>query len=594
MHPTGIVADKADEPVVGDEVSRVAEPAAAGGLAAGAGLGAAGAAAVHAVEPSQDAAPTVAPETEAADTPIADMNRPDEPDADEDSSDDDDDGPEDVSGYKGHDTAGAADRFPDIDESPQDVGAAAAVEPKHEERTVPGGLEDVTAASVVAPASSAPVDPSAIGSVAGERTASTTSIAPVSRQETGAPATPAEAASEVEQTPAAAAAAGGLGVAALAAGAGALTLGERGTADVQPEVSSPTDDVPLSQLMAAQNPKAAGVEPSVSPSSSIKTRRAPPPAPVRSGTALSAASPAAAPTVLAAEPTSGTAAPVKPVEASTNPFGMDDFGAGAKPHPTHGDSGSGSGFDDFDSAFEDLGPSEAVPNAAAAAQARQVQCHRAASTTRLTTTLTLCRRSARCAAGVLRVRVRARQPLEPFLPPQREVRRIRLTISMRRSTALPLPPPPPPLLLLLLQLRPRLGRRPTLRLASALMMRSTRRPAQLRCGVDSRIDREHLCRAGVSSPTAAEGTYAPPLALLLVSTLRPRCLRARAHARRRTRPRTTPVRSRRRWAGQAAVRYGLYASGRDQCAGEVQLSHRKGAGTTARLDQLSARAHACI
>ncbi|ETS65211.1 hypothetical protein PaG_00278 [Moesziomyces aphidis] len=315
--PTGVVADKADEPVVGDEVSRVAEPAAAGGLAA-------------------------------------------------DSSDDDDDGPEDVSGYKGHDTAGAAERFPDIDDSTQDVGAAAAVEPKHEERTVPGGLEDVTAASVVTPASSAPVDPSAIGSVAGERTASTTSIAPVSRQETGAPATPAEAASEVEQTPAAAAAAGGLGVAALAAGAGALTVGERGTADVQPEVSSPTDDVPLSQLMAAQNPKAAGVEPSVSPSSSIKTRRAPPPAPVRSGTALSAASPAAAPTVLAAEPTSGTAAPVKPVEASTNPFGMDDFGAGAKPHPTHGDSGSGSGFDDFDSAFEDLGPSEAVPNAAAA------------------------------------------------------------------------------------------------------------------------------------------------------------------------------------------------------------------------------------
>lgn len=362
--PTGVGADKADEPAVGDDDSRGVEPAAVDGLAAGAGAGAVGAAAVHAVEPSQDAAPTVATGTEAADTPIADMSRPDEPDADEDSSDDDDDGPEDVSGYRGHDTAGAADRFPDIDESTQDVGAAAAVEPKHEERTVPGGLEDVTAASVV-PASSAPVDPSAIGSVAGERTASTTSIAPVSRQETGAPATPAEPASEAEHTPAAAAAAGGLGVAALAAGAGALTLGERGGADVQPEVSSPTDDVPLSQLMVAQNPK-AGVEPSVSPSSSIKTRRAPPPAPVRSGTALSAASPATAPTVLAAEPTSGTAAPVKPVEASTNPFGMDDFGAGAKPHPTHGDSGSGSGFDDFDSAFEDLGPSEAVPNAAAA------------------------------------------------------------------------------------------------------------------------------------------------------------------------------------------------------------------------------------
>lgn len=386
------------------------ELAAAGGVGAGAGV--LGASAIHATEPLRgaDASTTNQLETSAdndVDGPFgssaaaADKNRPDEPDADEDSSDDEDDGPEDLDGYKGKGSAtpvgGAADRFPDLDASGDGAAAGSSAQPQAEnERTVPGGLEDVTATTV--PASSAPVDPSAIGAVQG-RTASTTSIAPVSRQETG-PSEIGEAVTnnktDESHRGAGTATAGGVGIAALAAGAGALTLGDRGHGDTEPEpvVTSPADDnVPLSQLIASNKPalgstatdSSAAVDPSSSPSLSTKTRRAPPPAPVRSATSLSttSAAPPAAPTVLAAEPTgtSGTAAPVHPVtdsSASTNPFGMDDFGAApalstqaatgtAVQQKATNDSGSaGSNFDDFDSAFEDLGPSEAVSTAAAA------------------------------------------------------------------------------------------------------------------------------------------------------------------------------------------------------------------------------------
>lgn len=324
-------------------------------LATAGGTGALGAGAIHAVEPTH-AEPAA---DSSVDGPFGsttgDKNRPDEPDADEDSSDDDNDGPEDVSGV-GYKARGAADRFPEV----EDATAA--------EHTVPGGLEDVTASTTTTapevPSSSAPVDPTAIGAVEG-RTASTTSIAPVSRQETGAPTEFSHDAFSPEPTQtndsehlgAGTAAAGGIGMAALAAGAGALTLGERGTAD--PGVSSPTDDVPLSQLKSSLT--ADPQDPSLSPNSSIKTRRAPPPAPVRSASSLTTPAPAAAPSVMAAEPT--TAAPVKPVGG--NPFGMDDFAASNTATRGEESGGSGSNFDDFDSAFEDLGPSEAVPTAAA-------------------------------------------------------------------------------------------------------------------------------------------------------------------------------------------------------------------------------------
>lgn len=401
-------ASAADSAVVAaPETSRnvnASELAAAGGV---------GASVIHAAEPSHR---TVAPIATKLDTSVdndadvdgpfgssaatTDKQHPDEPDADEDSSDDEDNGPEDLEGYKGKNTAtpvgGAADRFPDLEASGDDAAAGTAAHPLADsERTVPGGLEDVTATTM--PPSSAPVDPTAIGAVR-DRTSSTTSIASVGRQETG---DFGEAATSNKigdsHVGAGTAAAGGIGTAALAVGAGALTLGDRGHGDTEPEqvVTSPADDnVPLSQLIASNKPalgstatdSTAAADPSSSPSLSTKTRRAPPPAPVRSATSLSttSAAPPAAPTVLAAEPTgtSGTAAPVHPVDdsgASTNPFGMDDFGAAPATTATQSaagsgvqqraanDSGSGgSNFDDFDSAFEDLGPSEAVPTAAAA------------------------------------------------------------------------------------------------------------------------------------------------------------------------------------------------------------------------------------
>ncbi len=401
--PTSTAEPSAQGAAAGSSVGgdhHASELAAAGGLGAGAGV--LGAGAVHAAEPSHDAAASqqLTSETDASgpfggEGVTADKNRPDEPDADEDedSSDDDDEGPEEVGGYKarGYDTpvGGAADRFPEVDAAHNDASALTAAAPEQDgERTVPGGLEDVTTAS--APTASAAVDPTAIGDI-GERTASTTSIAPVSRQDTissdvnesstVAPAQTKE--SDNTHIGAGTATAGGIGVAALAAGAGALTLGERGHGDTTPDVSSPADDnVPLSQLIGSQKTMepAAGADPTASPTLSTKTRRAPPPAPVRSATTLSTSSanaPALAPTVLAAEPTSstGAAAPVAAVgestSASTNPFGMDDFGTtpGASTgvqHKATNDSGSGSNFDDFDSAFEDLGPSEAVPTSAAA------------------------------------------------------------------------------------------------------------------------------------------------------------------------------------------------------------------------------------
>ncbi|KAF6767037.1 Ubiquitin [Kalmanozyma brasiliensis GHG001] len=357
------------------------ELAAAGGLGAGAGL--LGAGALRTDEPSKQLeSDPAASGPFGSDATAADMNRPDAADADEDedSSDDEDDGPEEVGGYKarGYDTpvGGAADRFPDVDAQADQDGA----------RTVPGGLEDVTEV----PASSAPVDPTAIGEIGG-RTASTTSIAPVSRQDTVSSDLNEYSALESAQTKdadsshmgAGTAAAGGIGLAALTAGAGASTLGERGHGDETPNVTTPADDnVPLSQLLGSQKTlePATGLDPSASPTLSTRARRAPPPAPVRSATTLSTSSANArpvAPTVLAAEPTTtaGTADPVTAVGessgASTNPFGMDDFGSApaASTVPQQkatNDSGSGSNFDDFDSAFEDLGPSEAVPTAAAA------------------------------------------------------------------------------------------------------------------------------------------------------------------------------------------------------------------------------------
>ncbi|SNX86642.1 related to EDE1 protein involved in endocytosis [Melanopsichium pennsylvanicum] len=330
---------------------------------------------------------------------VDDLRRPDHPDADEDSSDDDEEGPEDLDGYRDKSSAtpvaGAAGRFPDLDASNNDATAAATSTSGHlhtkTAATVPGGLEDVT--STDAPALSAPVDPTAIGAV-GAPTASTTSIAPVSRRDTTSSEIDASATSGQVQTVeadeshagAGTAAAGGIGIAALAAGAGALTLGELGQGDSTPSIASPTDDnVPLSQLIgskSATSETAAANDPASSPTLSTKTRRAPPPAPVRSATTLSTTSAiqaAAAPTVLAAEPTSAasTVAPIQPVadwNASTNPFGMDDFGAVPKTTTNTttrharatNDSGSGSNFDDFDSAFEDLGRSEAVPASAAA------------------------------------------------------------------------------------------------------------------------------------------------------------------------------------------------------------------------------------
>ncbi|KAJ9475532.1 EH domain-containing and endocytosis protein 1 [Pseudozyma hubeiensis] len=391
----------ADENVTGQ--LHAAELGAAGGLGAGAGV--LGASAVHAAEPTHEteAAKGFESSTDTAGPfgggdSTADTNRPDALDADEDedSSDDEDDGPEEVGGYKarGYDTpvGGAANRFPEVDNTADGAPAStAALAQDDGEHTVPGGLGDVTAAA--APASAAPVDPTSIGQI-GERTASTTSIAPISRQETvseelSGPLTTSEASqtkdTEGSHLAAGTAAAGGIGVAALAAGAGALTLGERGHGDTTPSVASPTDDnVPLSQLLESKGSKpapptaaadvtaTAPTDPSASPTLSTKTRRAPPPAPVRSTTNLSTSSgaPAVAPTVLAAEPTAatGAAAPVTAVgdsNKSTNPFGMDDFGAGGVQHKTAAND-SGSNFDDFDSAFEDLGPSEAVPSSTGA------------------------------------------------------------------------------------------------------------------------------------------------------------------------------------------------------------------------------------
>ncbi|CBQ69941.1 related to EDE1 protein involved in endocytosis [Sporisorium reilianum SRZ2] len=387
--------------------------AAAGGIGTGAGV--LGASAVHAVEPSHaaEASKQVEPDS-SVDGPFggegaaAGKSRAYEPDADEDedSSDDDDEGPEEVGGYKsrGYDTpeGGAADRFPEMGSAGEGVATATGVQPDPEaEHTVPGGLGDVTAAAA-APVTSAPVDPTAIGEIGG-RTASTTSIAPISRQDTissDVPDTMTKEPAQADKTEssshlgAGTAAAGGIGVAALAAGAGALTLGERGHGDTTPGVASPADDnVPLSQLLGSQGPKLAvaptadaesttAAEAAASPTLSTKTRRAPPPAPVRSATTLStssAAAPAAGSSVIGAEQPTSSAVPAAAAAApattgaATNPFGMDDFGAapgttslGGQQHKTANDSGSGgSNFDDFDSAFEDLGPSEAVPTSGA-------------------------------------------------------------------------------------------------------------------------------------------------------------------------------------------------------------------------------------
>ncbi|TKY88183.1 hypothetical protein EX895_002893 [Sporisorium graminicola] len=401
-------AETAAEPKdAGDH--HTAELAAAGGFGAGAGI--LGASAIHAVEPSRAGEASQQLETDTSvdgpfggDDAAAGNDHAYEPGADEDvdSSDDDDEGPEEVGGYKvrGYDTpaGGAAERFPEVDSAAEDVPASTGAQSELEgEHTVPGGLGDVTNAT--APASSAPVDPTAIGEIGG-RTASTTSIAPISRQDTISSDVPEPATTEPAQTEktensshlgAGTAAAGGIGVAALAAGAGALTLGERGHGDTTPSVASPTDDnVPLSQLIGSQGSKVAtspaegesitAANASASPTLSTKTRRAPPPAPVRSATTLSTSSsavPATGSAGLGAEPVA-TAAPAASgaagsSSAATNPFGMDDFGAttgssglGGQQHKTTAnDSGSGSNFDDFDSAFEDLGPSEAVPSSGA-------------------------------------------------------------------------------------------------------------------------------------------------------------------------------------------------------------------------------------
>lgn len=381
--------------------------AAAGGLGAGASV--LGAAAIHAGEPlhKNEAAQELESISDTAgpfagDLGTADRNHPDQPDADEDedSSDDDDEGPEEVGGFKarGYDTPveGAADRFPEVDASGERLSSSTVAPPTRAEHqhTVPGGLEDVTTATVSA--ESAPVDPTSIGDIGG-RTASTTSIAPVSRQGTisddiNESLTTSELtrSKDAESSPhgAGTAAAGAIGIAALAAGTGALTLGERGQGDTTPSATTPADDnVPLSQLVGLHGAKLAPptaaadsttpAEPAASPTLSPKTRRAPPPAPVRSATNLSTSSgapAAAAATVLADEPTpiAGSAAPVTvggDSSKSTNPFGMDEFSA-APSLPDAGqhknDNGSGSNFDDFDSAFEDLGPSEAVPSSSAA------------------------------------------------------------------------------------------------------------------------------------------------------------------------------------------------------------------------------------
>ncbi|CDS01057.1 related to EDE1 protein involved in endocytosis [Sporisorium scitamineum] len=409
--PSSAAETAAAEPkAAGDH--HTAELATAGGLGAGAGV--LGASAIHAAEPShgEETSKQVEPGS-SVDGPFggedvaAGKARAYEPDADEDedSSDDDDEGPEEVGGYKarGYDTpvGGAADRFPEVASAAEDVPTSTRAQPESEaEHTVPGGLGDVTTAT--APASSAPVDPTAIGDIGG-RTASATSIAPISRQDTISSDVPETATTEPAQAEraesshlgAGTAAAGGVGVAALAAGAGALTLGERGHGDTTPSFASPANDnVPLSQLIGSQSSKLAPpssadaestttAEPSASPTLSTKTRRAPPPAPVRSATTLSTSSsavPAAGLTGLGAEPASSaftTAAPATsgaaaPSSAATNPFGMNDFGAapgssslGGQQHKVANDSGSGSNFDDFDSAFEDLSPSEAVPTSGA-------------------------------------------------------------------------------------------------------------------------------------------------------------------------------------------------------------------------------------
>ena len=384
------VADTTAAAAKSTDEHHASELTAAGVL--GAGAGDLGAGAIDAAQPLHDAETSEKLETEASDEgPFGgEGTTAHERQADEegDSSDDDDEGPEEVGGYKarGSDTPvlGAAERFPEVEPTVEDgTASTSAHSAQAGEHTVPAGLGDVTAAT--APPSAAPVEPTAIGAI-GERTASTTSIAPVSRQDTISSEIHEPAASdsapkqdtESSHLGAGTAAAGGIGVAALAAGAGALTLGERGHGDTTPGVSSPADDnVPLSQLIGSQGSKLAAsstteaestsaAEPSASPTLSTKTRRAPPPAPVRSATNLSSSSSA----VPAAEPAPpvGTAAPT--TAAPTNPFGMDDFGAAhGGQHKAANDSGSGSNFDDFDSAFEDLGPAEAVPTTGAAGTA---------------------------------------------------------------------------------------------------------------------------------------------------------------------------------------------------------------------------------
>ncbi|KAN0062871.1 hypothetical protein ACQY0O_004692 [Thecaphora frezii] len=310
---------------------------------------------------------------------------------DDDDSSDDDEGPEDVEGYRQPSPGGAArdpvvhvaatdatpaaessvtERFPDISNNDDDEGPFAgsgATAPSEATATMPGGFgalgdsadEKTTAADPSA--GSAPDDASAVG--AGE-TASTASIAPVSRQETGAADFTLQGQDAAHDDAAAPdAAAGGL-AAAHDSSATSLTP------------STEDDDVPLGQILsnrtaaASSAPQASSAsQASLSPSSSIKTRRAPPPAPVRQSSAFNVA------------PSSSAAAPAG--ASASNPFGTDNFA----PAPTatattttttaasqgtvppfaaaSNNTIATSNFDDFDSAFEDLGQAEIAPSTGA-------------------------------------------------------------------------------------------------------------------------------------------------------------------------------------------------------------------------------------
>ncbi|EPQ27245.1 uncharacterized protein PFL1_05168 [Pseudozyma flocculosa PF-1] len=280
-----------------------------------------------------------------------------EDDSSDDDSSDDEDGPEDVGGYKQPtagvgatpmtDTTDASERFPEVSatgtdddadgESPfgRDDAAPATAAGDEASPSIPGGFgafgeaaEEPTAAGKERSAStSAPVDSSAVG--AGE-TASVASIAPVSRQETGAgdegETVGADQQSSSLSTGLGAGVGAGAGAAVLTGlGAGA-TVAATGSGEAPPlSPSAEDDDVPLGQILskraAATGPTGADAtstasQPSLSPSSSIKT-----PAPAAATAANSA--------------------------SNTN-------------------SGS-SNFDDFDSAFEDLGQAEVVPSSSAGA-----------------------------------------------------------------------------------------------------------------------------------------------------------------------------------------------------------------------------------